>query len=117
MLFRSSDHILAFIDGTVLQDYDRLEKLARDYKKDAEYYAQVSGGLGTGAGEISRTIQDINGILEAINTAQSELARAVASVNENLQEITDFSENVSEETGGVLESIGVLQQTMDKFQI
>ncbi len=116
-LSEESDHILAFIDGTVLQDYDRLEKLARDYKKDAEYYAQVSGGLGTGAGEISRTIQDINGILEAINTAQSELARAVASVNENLQEITDFSENVSEETGGVLESIGVLQQTMDKFQI
>ncbi len=116
-LSEESDHILAFIDGTVLQDYDRLEKLARDYKKDAGYYAQVSGGLGAGAGEISRVIQNINTILDAINTAQSELVRAVSSVNENLQEITDSSENVSEETGSVLESIAVLQETMDKFQV
>lgn len=116
-LSEESDRILAFIDGTVLRDYDRLEKLARDYKQDAEYYAQVSGGLGTGAGEISQSIQSINTILDEINAAQGELAKAVASVNENLQAITDSSENVSEETGGVLASIGVLQETMDKFQV
>ena len=39
------------------------------------------------------------------------------SVNENLQKITYSSENMSQETKEVLESVNSLQETMQSFQV
>ena len=117
LLSDESNHILVFIDGTVIQDYNRLTELAQNYKQDAGYYAQVGSQLGVGTKEVSESIENINAILDTINEAQRELSKAVANVNENLQQITYSSENVSSETGNVLESIGVLQETMSKFNV
>lgn len=116
-LSEESDHVLVFIDGTVMQDYNKLEALAQNYKSDAGYYAEVSMELGESVKEVGTSIQNINSVLKTISEAQNELSRAVESVNENLQQITNSSENVSEETKGVLDSIGVLQGTMSKFQV
>lgn len=112
-----SDNILIFIDETVIKDYDKLEMLAKNYKKDAEYYAQVGRHLGTSTQEVSASIQNISGILDTINEAQDGLSQAVSSVNENLQQITYSSEKVSKETNVVLDSIDVLQQTMSQFHV
>lgn len=116
-LAEESDHVLVFIDGTVMQDYNKLEALAQNYKGDAGYYAEVSMELGESVKEVSTSIQNINSVLNTISKAQNELSRAVGSVNENLQQITNSSENVTEETRGVLDSIALLQGTMSKFQV
>lgn len=116
-LSEESDHVLVFIDGTVMQDYNKLEALAQNYKSDAGYYAEVSMELGESIKEVGTSIQNINSVLKTISDAQNELSRAVESVNENLQQITNSSENVSEETKGVLDSIGLLQGTMSRFQV
>lgn len=116
-LSEESDSVLVFIDGTVLQDYDKFETLAKNYRQDAEYYAGISGELGTSANEINELIQNINNMLAVINSAQDEVSHAVANINENLQQITSSSENVSEETNDVLSSIGELRTTMNKFKI
>lgn len=116
-LAEESDHVLVFIDGTVMQDYNKLEALAQNYKGDAGYYAEVSVELGESVKEVSASIQHINSVLNTISEAQNELSRAVGSVNENLQQITNSSENVTEETRGVLDSIALLQGTMSKFQV
>lgn len=112
-----SDRVLVFIDGTVMQDYDKLQTLAEDYREDAGYYAGASSKVGAGAEEIRASIQNINTVFGDISVAQEELSRTVGSVNENLQQITYSSENVSQETNGVLESIGTLQRTMSKFSV
>ena len=91
--------------------------IAKDYKKDAGYYAEVSSSLGQNASGVSDSIRTINGILSDINKAQAELADAVAGVNKNLQEITYSSENMSAETKGVLQSIGRLQENMQQFRV
>lgn len=117
VLSHESDNILVFIDGTVMSDYDKLEMLAQNYKKDAEYYEQISGDLGADAQGLSHSIKNIHSVLETISEAQTELSKAMASVNDNLQQITYSSENVSEETKGVLESIDILQDTMEKFRV
>lgn len=106
-----------FIDETVLKDYDRLEQMAENYRKDAGYYADVSGTLGNRTEELSVSVQNITQILGGINEAQKQLEDAVTNVNNHLQEITCASENVSEETEKVLDSIGTLQQTVNEFQI
>lgn len=116
-LSEESNGILVFIDETVLKDYDRLEQMAENYREDAGYYADVSGTLGSRTEELSVSVQNITQLLGGINEAQKQLEDAVTNVNNHLQEITCASENVSEETEKVLDSIGTLQQTVNEFQI
>ena len=116
-LSEASNQILAFIDTVVMQDYDKLESLAEDYKDDSAYYADVSASLGAEAEELSASVQQIDDTLNAITEAQNELDRAIQSINENLQMITGTSEQVSNETEQVLASIQSLQDTMGSFQV
>jgi methyl-accepting chemotaxis protein len=112
-----SNRILEFLSDVVLEDYDRLEDLAGNYKKDSVYYADVSGDLGTSAHQLSSAVQMINDLLGGISHSQEELDQAVQSVNENLQQITFASENVSEETGKVMDSISTLKGTISTFRV
>ena len=56
-------------------------------------------------------------IMEGINISQSEMDDAVRSVNENLQQITNASENVAHETTEVIGSIEILKTTVGRFNI
>lgn len=116
-LSRESHSILDFLDTVVLKDYDKLEDLADRYKEDAGYYADVSSSLGAGAEELSASVQNIIEILDVISNAQNELNNAVASINDNLQDMTSSSEVVAVQTDKVLESIDSLQETVSTFSV
>jgi methyl-accepting chemotaxis protein len=112
-----SDNILVFIDNTVIEDYNKLENLANNYKNDAEYYSQVSKSLGASASEVNSSIQNINTVLDTIDQAQSNISEAVTTINNNLQDMSFSSENISKETQDVLVGIGGLQDMMGKFNV
>ncbi|MDE7245434.1 MAG: hypothetical protein K2O18_15880 [Oscillospiraceae bacterium] len=116
-LTEESDRVLVFLDGTVMEDYNKLESLAKNYRNDAAYYAETSAEIGTSAEEISSSIWNINRTFDSISQAQSELVNAVGHVSGNLQQITASSENVSEETKCVLDSIGSLQKIISRFHM
>lgn len=113
----ASNEILAFIDTVVMEDYDRLEGLAEDYKDDSTYYADVSANLGAEAEELTASVQNIGEVMNTITQAQKELDQAVQAVNENLQTITGTSEQVSVEAEQVLASIEAMQGTMKGFRV
>lgn len=113
----ASNNIITFLDDVVLKDYEKLEILAGHYKDDASYYVEVSHVLKSHTDELNSSITNINNILNMINITQKELDGAVQSVNENLQNITYASENVSSETKDVMESVNSLQSTVDQFNL
>lgn len=117
LLADESNGILAFLDGTVMKDYEQLELLADNYRKDSSYYAETSNSFKESAGVLRTSVQQINSNIGLVYTAQDELNKAIQSVNENLQQITLDSENVSEETDDVLSCIETLQGTMNTFHI
>lgn len=116
-LSEASNHIITFLDEVVLKDYDKLENLADNYKKDADYYAQVSSMLSKNTNELRYSITNINEIVDTINLSQKELDAAVQSVNGNLREITNASKTVSDDTKNVMNSISSLQTTIQQFQV
>ncbi|MCM1272426.1 MAG: methyl-accepting chemotaxis protein [Clostridium sp.] len=116
-LSKESDSILVFIDGTILKDYDKFEAMAQSYRQDADYYVGISGEVGGSAKDLGDFTQNIKSTLTGIRVAQDDLSKAMEHVNENLQDITCSSENMSEETEDVLSSIGTLQRTMDNFRV
>lgn len=117
MLEVGANNILEFLNGTVMEDYGKLENLAVSYEKDASYYVEVSSDLGTSSQELSASVQNMNHIVSQILSTQVELGTAIQSVNDNLQEITYASADVSQESKDVLGSIGSLQGTMGTFQV
>lgn len=98
----ASNKIIAFLDEIVLKDYDKLETLAASYKEDANYYAKISNVLGTHIESLNASVTNINQIIETIDVSQKEPDNAVQSVNNNLQMITNASENVSAETNDIM---------------
>ncbi len=112
-----STHILKFVDEVVLEDYEKLENIAIEYKDDASYYTNVSSTLGAGAQELAASVQSINNTLNGITQSQEELNRAVHNVNDHLQQITNVSTDVAEETKNVLTGIEELKGTVDGFKI
>ena len=116
-LSAASDEIITFLDNIVLKDYDMMEKLADNYKKDATYYVDVSDTVSQNAKDLSAAILNINTILDAIDLSQKELDAAVQSVNDNLQQITSASYTVFKETQNVADSVTVLQTTIQQFQV
>lgn len=117
VLADESNSILAFLDGTVMKDYEQLEVLADNYHKDSSYYSEVSNEFKESAGILSDSVQQINANIGMVHNAQDELNKAIQSVNINLQKITEDSENVSEETGDVLHCIETMQETMGTFNV
>lgn len=117
VLSEESDHVLVFIGGTVMKDYDNLQMLAESYKADAGYYEEASTQFGESAGQVSASMQNISSLFKGVHEAQNEIARAAESVNVNLQEMNGSSENVSEEAKKVLESIQKLQELMGRFYV
>ena len=116
-LSEASHKIVSFLDEIVLKDYDKLEILADSYKADASSYVEVSNVLGAHTENLSTSIANINQIIDTINASQKELDGAVQSVNDNLQLITNASENVSTETKDVMKSITSLQATVAQFNL
>lgn len=117
VLTAASNQVIEFLDGVVLKDYDKLETLADDYKRDATYYADVSSTLSAGTQELGSSIGTINSILDTISISQKELDKAVQSVNDNLQQITCASEDVSNKTCDVMDSMKLLQEIIKQFHI
>ena len=116
-LFKESNAVLEFINGTVMSDYNKLETLVTEYQKDTGYYNQASESIGASAESVRDSVDSINEMIDSISMAQKELSDAATSVNENLQKITYSSENMSQDTKEVLESVNSLQETMQSFQV
>lgn len=117
VLSTKSEDIIHFLDEDVLNDYYKLEEIVMNYKKDANYYSDVSSALGATSEELSASVSNITGILDSIRTGQEELDVGVQNVNQSLQEITMDSENADRETKNIIESIHSLGKTIDKFEV
>jgi methyl-accepting chemotaxis protein len=108
---------MGFIDGVVLEDYNRLGDLANSYKQDAGYYADVSRSLGAKSNELSGSLQNITVILNTISSSQDEVDDAIQSVNGNLQQLTYASEDVAGKTKSVMDSVENLKEVMSSFHV
>ncbi len=109
--------ILEFLDATVLPDYDRLEALANSYQADSGYFSDISSSLSAESEELNASIASITSDVGEFSHAQNMLNSALASANNNLVNITDSSEGIAQETSNVLDSISVLKDTVENFNI
>ena len=112
-----SERVLAFIDETVMANFEQFASLAGKYKEDAEYFSMISSSLGAESEELSASFANINETTKQIADSQRELNVAIQNVNDNLQSITNASSDVTSGSNDVLDSIENLQNTMNTFNV
>ncbi len=102
-LSESSQKLLEFMNGKVMEDYKGMTEIAGMYEQDAVFYSNISGNLGESSKEMSAGIAGINDSILAI-------AELVAGITEYMQEMKLSAENSNENSKAVLMQMEELSQ-------
>lgn len=117
VLSDESTNVITFLNETVLNDYNKLEDLATNYKEDADYYQNESTTLNASSEELNAAIQSISVLIQKITETQEQLDAATEGINMNLQNITTESSQITSDTKKVLEGVMDLSHTVENFDI
>ena len=86
----NANDMLAFIDGTVLSDYDKLVDVANQYYADADTLDAMMDQIDDKSTEIESNITSINEGIDGINTAVDESAQGVSNVANNASQLVEM---------------------------
>ncbi|SES73272.1 methyl-accepting chemotaxis protein [[Clostridium] polysaccharolyticum] len=112
-----STKVIHFLGETVLEDYDKLEKLAQHYKEDATYYENESNTLNASSEELNAAIQNISNVIQTITDTQEQLDEGTETINSNLQKITMDSASITEESQKIKRDVEELSSTIETFHV
>ncbi len=86
----NANDMLAFIDGTVLSDYDKLVDVANQYYADADKLDTMMDVIDDKSTELENNITTINEGIDGINTAVEESAQGITMVADNTSQLVDM---------------------------
>lgn len=86
----NANEMLEFIDGTVLNDYDKLVDVASQYYADADTLDAMMDNIDDKSTEIESNITSINEGIDGINTAVDESAQGVTNVADSASQLVEM---------------------------
>ncbi|MCM1045084.1 MAG: methyl-accepting chemotaxis protein [Candidatus Gastranaerophilales bacterium] len=116
-LSESSGKLLEFMNGKVMEDYEKMTELARMYQKDAEFYHDISGELGISSKEMSASMVEINDSIVAITGLVDEIADSMRSMERSAEDSNGNSEAVVEQMKELFRLSELLNQTVASFRV
>lgn len=116
-LSESSEKLLEFMNGKVMEDYRGMTELAKVYQEDAEFYHGISGELGESSREMNASMDRIRESIAAI----TELVEGIAEFMEGMeQSAVDSNENsraVMEQMEELSRLSELLNETVASFRV
>lgn len=116
-LIDNSKEITAYLEGTVMEDYNNFVSSGKQYRDDAEHinsemsiYAQHSAEI---TSTVSRIVESINGITRAVD----ESANGVTNVAESIQTLVGELNDVNSEMMQNGEIASSLSEEVQRFKI
>lgn len=116
-LSQSSGKLLTFMNEKVMADYRNMTEIAGMYQKDAAFYSDVSGVLGTASREMNQGMEEINESILAV-------AELVDGIMEYMQEMEHSAKDSSGNSQAVLAQMeelfhlsGLLNETVASFRV
>ncbi len=93
-LASNANSMLAFINGTVLDDYDKLVDVANQYYADADKLDAMMDVIDNKSVELEDNITNINEGIDGINTAVDESAQGVTMVADDASQLVALLSNI-----------------------
>ncbi len=116
-LSESSGKLLEFMNGKVMEDYRAMTELAGEYRRDAEFYNNISGELGISSGEMSASMGRINESIEAITQLVGKIVEYVGSMEKAAADSGENSGVVVEQMKELFRLSELLNRTVASFKV
>ncbi len=116
-LSESSEKLLTFVSGKVMEDYRSMTRLAGMYEQDAVFYSEVSGDLGAASEEMSGSIDEINRSIAEITALVGEIAEHMQGMKQSAEDSDENSKAVLGEMEELSRLSEMLNQTVASFKV
>ena len=116
-LSESSEKLLAFMSGKVMEDYQGMTELAQMYERDAVFYSGISLDLGAASREMNADMTEINASIVSITELVGEIAQLMQKMNKSAKNANENSGTVVRQMEELFHLSELLNQTVDSFRV
>lgn len=116
-LSESSQRILEFMNGKVMEDYRGMTELAKMYEQDAVFYSDIAGELGASSEEMSVNMAGINESIAAVTVLVGEMVQYIREIGETAGISSQNSQAVMEQTQELFRLSERLNRTVASFKV
>ena len=116
-LAESSEKLLAFMSGKVMEDYQGMTELAQMYERDAVFYSGISLDLGAASREMNADMTEINASIVSITELVGEIAQLMQKMNKSAKNANENSGTVVNQMEELFRLSELLNQTVDSFRV
>lgn len=112
----SASEMIKFVNGTVLEDYDKFVETANSYHNDADKINEILNHFFERATEFSNMMSQVTAGVDGINIAVDESAKAVASAATNTAELVDALVVIKDGADKNLDISETLSEEVNRFK-
>lgn len=112
-----ASQMLEFIDGTVIKDYARFVDTGAQYSQDAEYVRRITESFNNQAKQLLNDLMSNIQAISEIDMATEQSVIGVVEISENINLISDESQNIVKMNQQVKEELNRLLAQLDTFKI
>lgn len=117
VLSESSERLLEFMNGKVMEDYKDMAELAGMYKQDAAFYSSISNDLGTASRQMSANMEGINETIRMVTSLVGEIADYIQGMEQSAQSSNENSNTVLAKMEELYRLSELLNQTVATFKV
>lgn len=115
-LAEDAEHMLHFIDETVLEDYDKFADVANNYQKDSTYLEEMLADFNTKAGALKENMESMAAGITDIAKAVEESTSGIIMVADGTTELVENLGAINSEVGDNKRISATLREEVDKFR-
>ena len=115
-LSADANKMIAFIDSTVLADYDKFVDMANSYHNDADHMDEILQGFYMNASKLAETMAQMTEGIDGINIAVDESAQGVTMAAQSTAQLVDALVNIKSEADSNRDISEDLQDEVKRFK-
>lgn len=116
-LSQSSEKLLEFMNGKVMEDYKGMTELAKVYQEDASFYNDISGELGTSSEDMRISMAEIRKSIAAITGLVGGIAESMECMEQSAKDSKGNSKAVMMQMDELFRLSEILNKTVASFKV
>ncbi|MCM1569438.1 MAG: methyl-accepting chemotaxis protein [Roseburia sp.] len=111
----SLEETTAFLENSVLVDYDNFNQISNQYLKDADTFRDGMNHISHEADRLNESIQEVSETVERIHTTIEETALGVNDIAEKTSNVVEATSDNYQLTNDTVTSVNELKTIVEKF--
>lgn len=116
-LINTTDHLLEFINDTVIADYGRTVTAGQYYSNDADTWSDLTQETSRNMNQLLLSIQEVSRAIEATAATAQEASAGSQEIAHNTETATNAAMEINSASERLAESAGILYELVQQFKL